>query len=351
MKRIHRHKFILLLCLIAVLACVGVSFAAYTSVDNIRRVITTMQSSEMLCFYSNHMNPYPMGEDTEITTKIISFTDTDNPNIMITVCNYPQANPGRVNKRDIHYSFQALILDTEGNPLSEGALKNILSELKIERNGSGKQYSFSASANADVETSVSIVDGQVVYQSELLPGGVSSQNIYTIYLPAAYMEQVNIQVKAEPIDEVSKQATSKKALGRILSPILITNKGADWSGSFTDDLAVTKSKELYGINYAVSGAGEGNIKVMWNSEYLEISPNFMTMFSSYITEQGTDYVIMNVGGENSDDYFSIQFYRKKAAPETEGWNQNAGTGGSIVPDAGRTDGAYISYEFQPKVNE
>ena len=350
-KIIPRKKFILLLCIAAMLACVGVSFAAYTSADSIRRVITTGQSSEILSFYSNHMNAYPIGEDSEITTKVISFTDTDNPKIMITVCNYPQANPSRVNKRKINYSFQAVLLDTEGNLLSESPLSGILSDFKIEKNSSGKQYSFAASANTDVEASVNIVDGQVVFQAEMLPGGNGTQISYTIYLPAEYMEKVTILVKAEPTDDSSKQATSQNALGRILSPMVINNKGANWVGNFTDELASTDSKALYGINYAISGAGEGDITVKWNEEYLNISPNFLSMYSSYITAHETNYVILHVGGENSDDYFSVQFYRTQAAPEKEGWNQSAGTGGSIVPDAGSAEGAYISYEFQPKVNE
>ena len=350
---IRKYKYILLPCIAAVLAGVGISFAAYTSIDSIRRVITTRESSEINAFFSNHMNEYPISEDTEITTKTVGFSDTADPKINITVSNYPGANPSRVNKRDIHYSFRATLLDKSGNPLSGDRIK----EFQIEKNGSGKKYSFAAAENTDTEASVSVSDGVVMYTAELLPGGTATQDVFMIYMTAEAMQQVDIKVQAVPTDEASREATGRNALGRRLSFAVFQRRESSWSGSFTDDLAATDPKKLYGINYAVSGGGEGDITVTWNADYLEISPNFLSVYKDYITERNItennetntqNHIKLHIEADNAVDYFAIPFYRTQAAPETEGWNPGAGTGGSIVPDAGSTDGAYISYAFQPK---
>ena len=170
-----------------------------------------------------------------------------------------------------------------------------------------------------------------------------------IYMTAEAVQQVDIRVQAVPTDEASREATSEKELGRKLSFALFAQRESGWSGSFTDDLAATESKKLYGINYALSGGGEGDITVTWNADYLEISPNFLSVYASYITERnitdsndtntpkGENYIKLQIGADSAADYFAIPFYRTQAAPETEGWN----------PDAGSTDGAYISYSFQP----
>lgn len=348
---IRKYKYILLPCIAAILTGVGISFAAYTSMDSIRRVITTRESSEINAFFSNHMNEYPVGDESQITTKPVGFSDTKAPKLNVTVSNYPSANPGRVNKRDIHYSFRATLLDKSGNPLSGDLLK----EFQIEKNGSGKVYSFSSADNMDIESAVNVSDGAIVYTAELLPGGTATQDVFMIYMTAEAMQQVNIKVQAVPADAASLEATGQNALGRILAPSVLEQREANWTGSFTDDLAATDSKKLYGINYAVSGGGEGDITVTWNADYLKISPHFLSVYASYITEpsitesnETKNYIKLQIGADSPVDYFAIPFYRTQAAPETEGWNPNAGTGGSIVPDVGSTDGAYISYAFQPK---
>lgn len=351
-KLIRKYKYILLPGIAAVLAGVGVSFAAYTSMDSIRRVIITREATEVNAFYSNHMNEYPVGVDSQITTKLVGFSDTDAPKLNITVSNYPNANPTRVNKRDIHYKFQAELLDKSGNPLSG----NLLSKFQIERNGSEKKYSFAAE-NTDTDAAVIISDGVITYTSQLLPGGTATQDVFMIYMTADAMEQVDIRVQAVPTDSTSQEATGQKALGRILSPTVFVQKDASWTGSFTDEQASTDPKKLYGINYAVSGGGEGDITITWNADYLDISPNFLDVYQNCITgpttgENNTDRSItISIGPNDPSDYFAITFFRTKAAPETEGWNPEAGTGGSIVPDASSAEGAYIRYSFQPKTEE
>ena len=365
-KLIRKYKYILLPCIAAVLEGVGVSFAAYTSMDSIRRVIITREATEVNAFYSNHMTEYPVGADSQITTKLVGFSDTDAPKLNITVSNYPNANPTRVNKRDIHYRFQAELLDKSGNPLSG----DLLSKFQIERNGSGKKYSFAAAKNTDTEAAVSISDGVITYSSELLPSGTATQDVFMIYMTADAMEQVYIKVQAVPTDSTSQEATGQKALGRILSPTVFVQKDASWTGSFTDEQVSKDPKKLYGINYAVSGGGEGDITITWNADYLELSPDFWNVYANYITEQkitgsdgnesdtsenstpkGENYIKLHIEADDPVDYFAMVFYRTQAAPETEGWHPEAGTGGSIVPDASSAEGAYIRYSFQPKTEE
>lgn len=343
MKRSNgRHKYILLCVLVAILAGVGVSYAAYTSVASIRRVITTKKVTDLLYFSSNHMIAYPIEDDSKITTKVISFSDTDFTKINITVCNYPQTSSNRVCKKDIVYSFSATLLDTDGKPLTEGTNKDLVSFFSVEKNGDGNYKSFS------------ITNGQATFQGQTLPAKVRTQDVFSIYLPKEYLEQVTILVKAVPEDAASSEATKQNALGRVLAPMTSVNQSSYWTGSFTDDLAQTDSKSLYGFNYVVSGAGEGYITITWNAEYLKLSSNFLTMYDAFIeersisSEQKMNYIKLHVGGLDSNDNFSMQFYRTKAAPKSEGWSATAGIGGSVVPDSALSDGAYISYAYQPK---
>lgn len=351
MKRIDpKSKYFPLLCLGCLgvlLASIGLTFAAYTSVDSIRRVLSTRQSVQVLSFYSNHMVSYPVDKENEITVKLISFTDRTNSQIGVTVCNYPPTNPSRINKKDIRYKFQLILEDEQGTRLNSDSNRiivpgtsvtagDLMKQYAVQKVGDGQSYSFE---NA----------GEVVFSNEELTGGTASLNKYVITIPGNYLEYVRIRVQAIPLDEASREATSQTSLGRILVPTLLQSQGANWTGNFTDENVTSHDKfpKLYGINYAVSGVGEGVVTITWNVAYLKISPKFLSEYQDIITVKENS-IDLQVGGSNQVDYFAIPFYRVQPAPSTEGWNQNAGAGGSIVPDKNSQEGAYISYVFTAK---
>lgn len=346
MKRINpKSKYIPLLCLGCLgvlLASIGLTFAAYTSVDSIRRVLSTRQSTQVLSFYSNHMVSYPVDKEGEITVKLISFTDRVNGQIGITVCNYPPTNPSRINKKDIQYSFRLILEDEQGTRLDSDSNRIIVPGTSVTAGDLMKQYAVQKVGDSQ---SFSFENtGEVVFSNEQLTGGTASLNKYVVTFPGDYLEYVRIRVQAIPSDEASRDATSQTSLGRILVPTLLQSQGASWTGSFTDDCVTTDSTSLYGINYAVSGVGEGVVTITWNSTYLKISPKFLSEYKDIITKKENS-IDLQVGGSNQVDYFAIPFYRILPAPSEEGWNQNAGTGGSIVPDKNSQEGAYISYVF------
>lgn len=81
------------------------TYAAYTKVDSIKRVVSTTSGAEVR-FSSNHMT-LKNGTDEESTYKLTAITSGSASSVSVstTVCNFPQGDAAKSNPNTIAYQI------------------------------------------------------------------------------------------------------------------------------------------------------------------------------------------------------------------------------------------------------
>jgi hypothetical protein len=285
----------LLLTLTAVIAAVvvGGSFAAYTSVNMVKRVVSTMAGSGLL-FSSNYMGAYESSTET-YTIRTFSFNEeVDVPSFAVSVCNYAQSNPKYINEKDITYTFTATLVDRNGAAYDVSKLD--LSQYTL----AGKVFQ----------------SGSMTLTGQSLSGGTKTKNVYTITVDKNHLSDVYVMVTAVP-DSSSLTATENKKLARILRATLTAaQKSAGWSGSFTDAMINGTPSALDGFNYEISGYGEGTVTLSWDDSKVTVSPWFVEDMAAYIQSSTANSITFTVSAD-ADTTYRLQFYRVQAASGDE----------------------------------
>jgi hypothetical protein len=274
------------------------SFAAYTSLNTVRRVVSTMAGSGTM-FSSNYMSLWDSGA-TAYGTKSFAYNETeDAPAFTVTVCNYAQDNPKYVNGSDITYTLTATLVDREGNAYDTSKLT--AAELAC--------YKVNNTA---------FVNGTATLTGQTLSGGTKSKISYTITMDSVHMSEVYVLVKAVPVAD-SLAATDNKILAcKFRGTVSNAQRSAGWSGSFTDAKVDSEPSALDGFNYEITGYGVGTITLTWDSTKVAISPWFLAdegVSGGVTTSGGKSSVTFSVSAKDSS--FRLQFYRVAAASADE----------------------------------
>ena len=124
------RKSNLLIIINCSLACmfllIAGSLAAYTSLSNAKRTISTVGSKQL--FSSNILLEYDK-EKNDIQGKSLSFSTDGNIVFKISVCNYAQGDAGKYASEDITYKINVSLIDQNGNTVTD---QNVLSGYKWE---------------------------------------------------------------------------------------------------------------------------------------------------------------------------------------------------------------------------
>ena len=184
MKREKTNLLIIINCSLAVIfLLLAGSLAAYTSLSNAKRTISTVGSKQL--FSSNILLEYEKEDD--IQSKFMSFSKDADSTFKVSVCNYAQDNPEKYASEDINYTIKVSLLDQNGKIVTD---KNVLSRYKWDN------------------TSFSNLENNI---TDCLRKGQKSQHIYSITVPAEYMKGYKIKIIAKP------QKDGYRSLGRIIS--------------------------------------------------------------------------------------------------------------------------------------
>lgn len=92
------------------------SFAAYTSFNSVKRVVSTGTQSDTM-FGSNYLSPLNLS-DTNYPVKRISLSDDTNCTFTVLVGNYVWGDESLYNPKDITYTVTAKLLSMDGGDLS-----------------------------------------------------------------------------------------------------------------------------------------------------------------------------------------------------------------------------------------
>lgn len=218
------------------------SFAAYTSFNSVKRVVSTGTQSDTM-FGSNYLSPLNLN-DTNYPVKRISLSDDMNCTFTVLVGNYVWGDESLYNPKDITYTVTAKLLSMDG-----GDLPAEYSSIKM--NGT----SFGAT-------------GELTEKSQKLSTGKAVTNEYKFEMPGSLKDKVKIQIVAEP-DDSSKEAVNNQKLAAILS-FSGYEAVKNWTGHFLDSQTNRTPDDYDAFNYEISGNGAGTVKMTW-PESLQLS--------------------------------------------------------------------------------
>lgn len=295
-----RTKWIAIyLLLVAAVAVISYSLAAYTSLSSAKRVITVRGSEQY--FTSDILVQYDESKENELQSRVKSFGKNDRTRTFdVIVSNHLQSDNTAYDKKEIAYTFKAELVDVNGNAVQDGSIQNAWT---VDGN---------EPTNGVYET------------SKKFAGGSANNHTYKFTLTGDDILQYRIKITAK-----STNRNEYKPLGRL---ILLTTDSTvtKWTGSFltTEQSASSSQKALNVINYRISGHLEEDCVLSWDSSKVEIDQWFLDQMGikeNSISKKDTiKSVNLHLGAAGTPQQYTIQFYRTYAVGDldsTEDWNQ------------------------------
>lgn len=281
--------------LVAIVAAVAYSLAAYTSLSSAKRVITVRGSEQY--FTSDILIQYD--NNSSLQTRVKSFGKNDTTRTFsVKISNHLQNDSTKYDKKNTEYTFTVELVDTNGKTVTDNNVLNV----KV--NGS------------------SLTNGKYTKESTLV-GGKEANDAYTITLTGDEILQYRIKITAVP-----KNRSEYKPLGRLI--LLTTDTTVtNWTGSFltTEQSAVNNDKKIGLINYRISGHLEEDCTLTWDASKIEIDKWFLDQMginSNDIREEKNNKksVTLHLGAAGTPQQYTIQFYRTYAVGDLtdENWD-------------------------------
>lgn len=267
------------------LLAVSGSFAAYTSFNSVKRVVSTGKRNSTL-FSSNYLSLVKLNEET-YSTRHISPGEVKNGDTVsgytftVQVCNYIIGNKMTYNPSNITYTFEVKVLAKGGGSLPEG-----IDDITINSKTLGET-------------------GTLSLGSQTLSNGAASEKGYQFRIPAGLKDQVKFQIAATP-DSSSQEAVNNQKLAAILTLSSLTPT-ENWTGRFLDNKNVA-ADQYDAYNYEISGNGSGRVTLSW-PQNLQVSSWFLTDVNASVSGNSCTFA---VGGDTTA--YQFQFFRN---PGTE----------------------------------
>ena len=279
------------LLLLAAVAVISYSMAAYTSLSSAKRVVTVRGSEQY--FTSDALVQYE--NVSSLQSRVKSFGKNDTARVFsVKVSNHLQNDTTKYDKKNISYTFTAELVDSKGSTVTDPTLG---SNLKVNE--------------------TALTDGKYTVKASL-SGGAAQDQTYTFTLTGDEILQYRIRITAVPDNR-----SEYKPLGRLIL-LAADSTVSNWSGSFLDTemSAAQAGKTLDLLNYRISGHLEEDCVLSWDSSRVEIDRWFLEqMGNPTVSENGTvKSVTLHLGAAGTPQQYTIQFYRTYAAGElSEDW--------------------------------
>ena len=218
------------------------SFAAYTSFNSVKRVVSTGTQSDTM-FSSNYLSQMNL-DDQNYPVKRISLAEKDGAcTFVVQVCNYIWGDSKRYNLNDITYNVTAQLYAMDGGKLPDNITKIKMNSTLFDENGT------------------------CTLENQKLETGSAKKIGYQFVIPADLKDKVKIQVVAEPFDE-SKETVNRQKLAAVFS-FADYEAVKSWTGQFLE--SKDNEPDAYdAFNYEISGNGAGTVTMTW-PESLQLS--------------------------------------------------------------------------------
>ena len=253
------------------------SLAAYTSLGNAKRTISTVGSKQL--FSSNILLKY--AAENAIQGKSMSFSTDGTAVFKVSVCNYAQEDDGRYASEDIAYQITASLTDQNGNPVTDPI---ILSNYKWD--------------DTPFSQLTMPIEGS-------LAGGKASKNIYSVTVPTADMKKYKIKITAVP------ESQQYKPLGRILY-FSEDTVSSEWKITYLSDEQTQNAYDLGCIHVKLTGSEYARLTLTWDPDHVQIDPWFLEDIkkdtNAAVSKDGKSLTFI-AGGDTGTNQYQIAFYR------------------------------------------
>ena len=277
MKRGKTNLLIIINCSLACMfLLIAGSLAAYTSLSNAKRTISTVGSKQL--FSSNILLEYEKEDD--IQSKFMSFSKDADSTFKVSVCNYSQDNPEKYATEDIHYTVNVSLLDQNGKKVSD---QEILS-----------QYKWDNTPFSKLEN-----------RADTLSKGQKSEHVYSITVPAQYMKGYKIKITAVP------DMTGYHSLGRTIS-FSEDVAASQWKIDYLNDEQEQNAYDLGCINTRLTGSEYAQLTLTWDAAHVQIDPWFLEdikKLTNVYIKSNDNSLTFKAGGDSGFNQYDITFYR------------------------------------------
>ena len=277
MKRERTNLLIIINCSLAVIfLLLAGTLAAYTSLSNAKRTISTVGSKQL--FSSNILLEYEKEDD--IQGDSMSFSKDGDSTFKVSVCNYSQDNLEKYASEDINYTIKVSLMDQNGKEVTD---QNVLS-----------QYKWDNTPFSELKNDI----------TDCLLKGQKSQHIYSITVPAEYMKGYKIKIIAKP------QKEGYRSLGRIIS-FSEDVSSSEWKIDYLNDELAQNAYDLGCINTRLTGSEYAILTLTWNTAHVQIDPWFLEDIkkSTVYIESSDNSLTFKAGGDFGSNQYDITFYR------------------------------------------
>lgn len=332
-----RALLLAVLFAVSTFAGVRVGFAAYSSVQNVKRVVQLSKKVEDVLFSSNYLSKFDQNENNYGASKLINFTRSDGEtaggkrSFVVTVNNFDLSNNSLWNDKDINYKFKVTALNKNNDQISD---TEILKGMSVNE--------------------TPFTNG-VVTVSGTLSSSRRSTNSYTITLNENYKD-IKLKVEALPKDYGT---TKNYKLCKIFEfGEISANTDVRWTGTFSDAKVTSATAEnnkigdLDGFNYRLAGSKDGQVTLTWNKKYVDISPIFVEEISNKKksgTENNRNVTYDRTNNSITFDVFAtdkefiLQFYRT-SKPTGEMWDPTDKTV-YVLDNETQKNKNYVTFSF------
>lgn len=289
------------LFIVAAVAAIAYSMAAYTSLSSAKRVVTVRGSEQY--FTSDILVQYEKGASLQSRVKSFGKNDTTRT-FSVKVSNHLQNDVTKYDSKSINYTFTAELVDADGNSVTNSGVDNNLT------------------INYETQ-SVTLADGKCEIKNKSFAGGTAQDATYKFTLAGDEILQYRIKITAVPTNR-----SEYKPLGRLIV-LAVDSTVSNWTGSFltTEKSAVTSGNKTLGLlNYRISGHLEEDCVLSWDFSRVEIDEWFLAQMrieENQITKTGNmKSVTLHLGAAGTPQQYTIQFYRTYAAGDLkeENWD-------------------------------
>lgn len=220
------------------------SFAAYTSFNSVKRVVSTERRSDTM-FGSNYLTLLNLTDNNYSIRRITLSEEGDKNTFTVKVCNYAWGDKSLYNTKDIMYTVQAKLIAMDGGNLPESITNISINAIPFNANG------------------------ECTLTSQDLKAGKARENTYRFELPAELKNKIEIQIVVKPTIE-SEEAVNSQKLAAVIS-FADYESVKSWTGHFLDSQANGRTPADYdAFNYEISGNGAGTVTMTW-PESLQLS--------------------------------------------------------------------------------
>lgn len=335
-----RALLLAVLFAVSTFAGVRVGFAAYSSVQNVKRVVQLSKKVEDVLFSSNYLSKFNQNENNYGASKLINFTRSDGEttgvtrSFVVTVNNFDLSNNSLWNEKDINYKFKVTALNKNNNQISD---TEILKGMSVNE--------------------TPFTNG-VVTVSGILSSSRRSTNSYTITLNENYKD-IKLKVEALPKEPKDYDATKNYKLCKMFEfGEISANTDVRWTGTFSDAKVTSATAEnnkigdLDGFNYRLAGSKDGKVTLTWNKKYVDISPIFVEEISNKKkpgTENNRNVTYDRTNNSITFDVFAtdkefiLQFYRT-SKPTEEMWDPTDKTV-YVLDNGTQKNKNYVTFSF------